>query len=420
MPAHIFKLIAFIAILIPSIRALAQADPAGPEIDADAEYNSPLLFLVPQARDMTVPDWVKPGTRLTLYGMAGSTPEGGSSLEKSDKGEWVDPATGDRYSKVDAVGAGGEGFAQFDVIAVGKHGVAISSNLYTIIQPGNPPQLLHTPMGGMTAAGAGPADLWVHPAILAQAKQFHTPGFFMLRGNYTLPQGVFDCLCLVNRGSGSYSSHAYDMKTGVLVSSTVTSQGKVANIRLPNEDAQRGNKGTTITKFVSIRQLNTPGVNGTNPPWVNNLRITHFAGQCQYVNQYDPNIQMTFPAKMDVTLGKRGVNWCSFVAKTVIQMPGAPPQQSQLNGMCGPAGAFWIDPRALTNLQPGQVLDEDPVTRIRTLVANANAQQVQIAITGPGVGGQALYDRNTGMLQAIQSVQRSTGMTTMLQLQGTE
>ncbi len=411
---------AAISVAIGATLLAAAQTSSGPEIDADAAYNSPLLLLVPEARDMSVPDWVRPGTRITLYGMAGSTPEGGYTLDPDPSGEWVDPATGQRYSKNEPVGAGGEGFAQFDVVAVGKHGVALSANLYTIIQPGDPPQLLHTPLGGMTAAGAGPADLWVHPAILQKAQQFHSPNFFMLRGRYPIGPRAYDCLCIVNRSAGAYSSHAYDLETGVLISGTTTSQGRAAPIRLPGDDPQRGNRGTTITKFVSIRQLNTPGLNGRNPPWVAALRGMRFRGECQYINQFDASIQMTFPAQMDVRFEKRGENWCAFTLQTVVQVQGAPPQESVLRGVCGPAGAFWIDPQALASLRSGQVLDEDPVTRIRTVVASADERQVAIAITGPGVGGQVMYDRSSGMLQTIQSHQPSSGMTTTLQLVGTD
>lgn len=392
----------------------------GAEIDAEAAHSSPLLTMAPEARQLSAPEWVKVGTRITFYGMSGSTPQGGYTLDPSDEGEWVDPKTGQRYAKNDAVGAGGEGYAQFDVIALGRSGVAISANLYTILNAGNPPQLMQTPMGGMTAAAAGPADLWVHPAILQQAQQFHTPNFFILRGPYRLPQAVYNCLCIVSRSQTSYSSHAYDLNTGVLISGTTTSEGRMSNLRLPGEDPQRGNRGITIVKFVGIRQLNTPGIRGKNPPWVGNLRAMHFGGQCEYVNQYDPSVRMTYPSRMDIVFQNRGENWCRFTLQSVSQIPGAPPQQGQFTGICGPAGAFWIDPAALAPLQMGQVLDEDPVTHIRTAVTGANPQQVQITMSGPGVGGQLLYDRRTGMLQAIRSVQPTTGITTMLQLMGTE
>lgn len=393
---------------------------SGPELNAGAADNSPLLALVPEAARMAAPDWVKPGTRITFYGMSGTTPEGGYTLDKDPNGEWEDPATGERYSKNDAVGSGGEGFGQFDVIAVGKTGVALSLNLYTIIQPGNPPGLLHTPMGGFTAAAAGPADLWVHPDILNRAQQFHTPNFFMLRGNYPIGNQNYPCLCIVNKSASSYASHAYDLRTGVLISSTVTSQGKMSNIRLPNEDAVRGNKGSTIIKFVSIRQVESPGIHGKNPDWVANLRAMHFGGSVQYVNTFDQSIRMQFPAKMDVTFGERGENWCAYQTQSVMQIHGAPPQISGVKGVCGPAGLFWIDPAALANLKMGQVLDEDPVTHIRSAVTNLDGQRVVITSQGPGIGGRAMYDLRTGMLQALIAQQPSSGMTIAFQLQGTE
>lgn len=396
------------------------AHAAGPELDAEAKGNSPLLLLAPESANLSAPAWVKPGTRISFYGMSGSVPEGGYSLDKDPNGTWQDPATGERYSKNEAIGAGGEGFMQVDVVSVGQHAVALNTNLYTIIQPGNPPTLLHTPLGGMVAAAAGPADLWVHPDLLKKTETFHTPNFFILRGPYPIQNKTYQCLCIVNRSAESYSSQAYDLETGVLVSGTVTSAGKAAAIRLPNEDAQRGNKGITITKFIGVRQLQTPGINGTNPAWVAQARAMHFVGRTDYVNTIDPSIRMAFPTRMDVTFGKRGENWCWYEAKTTSQMPNAPASSSQSKGLCGPAGLFWIDPAALKNLKAGQVLDDDPVTHIRTAVISIQQGGIYIGVQGPGVAGQAGYDLNTGMLRAIQASQPSSGFTTTLELQGTE
>lgn len=401
-------------------RAQGQVPDTGPEVDAKAVENSPLLLLVPEARNFGAPDWVKTGTRITFYGMAGSTPQGGYTLDPDANGEWEDPATGQRYKKNDAIGSGGEGFGQWDVISVGKSGVALTCNLYTIIERGNPPTLLHTPLGGMTAAACGPADLWVHPTILANAKQFHTPGFFMLKGNYPIGQTVYPSLCIVRRAPDSYSSHAYDLRSGVLVSSTVTAEGQTARLHLPNEDAQRGNKATTIVKFVSIRQLDMPGINGKNPDWSKNIRAMHFAGQSMFVNKFDPSIRMNWPVRMDVSFGKRGENWCMWESAVVAQMQNMPPQTTGSKGVCGPAGPFWIDPTALANLRVGQVLDDDPVTHIRIAVTAIDGQRIAISTQGPGVGGQGIFDLKTGMLQALTALQPSSGITIQMQLQGTE
>ncbi len=391
-----------------------------PQLDEHAFANSPLLMMSPEAAKLPAPDWIKPGTRITFYGMAGTTPQGGYTLDKDANGEWEDPSTGERYSKNEAVGSGGHGFSQWDIIAVGKHAVALTANMYTIIHPGQPPQLLQTPLGGWTGVAAGPADLWVHPDLLQKAQQFHTNKFFILRGNYAIGDRNYSCLCTVNRGQGSYSSYAYDLKSGVLISSTVTSSAQITPLYLPNEEVQPGNMQTTIAKFISVRQFKMPGIDGKNPPWVRTLRAMHFVGQCQYVNPYDANIRMNFPARIDIVLGKRGDNWCAYTLKKVTQVQGAPPEEATLNGMCGPGGALWIDPAALVNLQPRQVLDEDPVTHIRTYVADADPAKIAIATEGPGISGQAVYNRQNGMLQMILSRQSSSGITTTLQLEGTE
>jgi hypothetical protein len=146
----------------------------------------------------------------------------------------------------------------------------------------------------------------------------------------------------------------------------------------------------------------------------------HFVGQAQYVNQFDQSIQMQFPARMDVTFGDRGENWCAYQTQSVMQIQGAPPQTSGVKGVCGPAGLFWIDPASLANLKIGQVLDEDPVTHLRSTVTGRDANGIVITSQGPGVGGQAMYDLRTGMLRALMAQYPSSGMTVMFQLQGTD
>ena len=395
------------------------AQPApGPELDAEAVNNSPLLFISPEARNMGPPEWVKPGVRISFYTASSNSPEGNYGLTEAADGEWEDPATGKRYRKEELSGSGGEGFAQLDVISVGDRAVAVAGNLYPIVKPGLPPTLSHLPMGGFIASAAGPADYWVHPGLLRAASQFHTPQFFVLKGTYPLGGQQVPSLCIVRREADSYSSTAYDLRSGILISSTQTGRGKLAEVRLPGDDPQRGHKRITIVKFIGTRELKTPGVRGRNPQWVQQLRAMHYAGQTNFRNPHDPyGPQMNFPTRMVVEFGKRGVNFAAYRAR-IDQNIGGMPQQAVVDGICGPGGGFWIDPEALSDLRTGMVLDEDPVTHIRTGVGQVMpGQAVTILVQGPGIYAESTYETVSGALLGLTVQQPTSGMTTMLRLQ---
>ena len=52
-----------------------------------------------------VPDWVRPGTRLTFYTAGASIANADYQWQQDENGTWEDPATGTRYSQTDVVDA---------------------------------------------------------------------------------------------------------------------------------------------------------------------------------------------------------------------------------------------------------------------------------------------------------------------------
>ncbi|MFT3786223.1 MAG: hypothetical protein QM770_08665 [Tepidisphaeraceae bacterium] len=125
------------------------------------------------------------------------------------------------------------------------------------------------------------------------------------------------------------------------------------------------------------------------------------------------------PTQLDVALGRRGENWCEYTAKAAMQPPDGMPAQdipAQV-GVCGPQGGFWIDPAALATLKAGTVIDDDPVTHIRSSVDAVDAQSVRFVYQGPGVNTIAVFAKSDGVLTSTQSTRANTGMTTTLQLQ---
>ena len=399
-----------------SARSIRAAD-GGPELDEAATRNSPLLLLQPEARRLPAPDWVKPGVRISYFVRSATVPESDYGLTESGDGEWEDPQTGKRYKREESVGAGGEGFGQVDVIAVGRTAVALQGSLYCLLQPGPPPTLYKFASDGFLGAAAGPADYWVHPHLLAAAMQTHTPTFFVLKGEYPVNGRPVPSLCVVTREADFYSSQAFSLETGLLVASTVSSRGKLAAVRLPGEDAPRGNKSITTVRLINVRTLTLPGLNGRNPDWAMNVRRLSYAGLATIQIPGAPPMQC--PAQMVVEFGKRGPSWACYRSQLAYTIAGTP-QSSASEGVCGPAGGFWVDPAAYRDARPGAVLDDDPVTHCQTRIGQVGNGGFSVVLQGPGVGQESVYDAATGRLVGVTVVQPSSFTTFSFRLQGME
>lgn len=408
-------LIRFLGIMLLGASTALAGD--GPELDARAANNSPLLLLKPDAGKLGPPEWVKPGVRVTFYSASASVPENYYDLIEDSNGGWEDPTTGKRYRKDEAVGSGGEGFMQLDVVAVGKTGVALQGGMYLITQRGEPNTLLKFHANGFTACASGPADYWVHPKLLAGATEFHTPQFFMLKGNYDLFGTAVPSLCIVTRKPDFYSSQAFDLKSGLLVASTVSSQGKVAGVRLPGEDPPRGNKSITVTRLINVRQMKLPGLDGANPDWAMRVKRMRYVGQVTIAVPGAVTVQG--PAQVVATFGERGTSWAHYTTDLQFNIGGLP-QQVPGDGIASPMGGFWIDPAAYRDVKPDQVLDDDPITHIRTRVSRVQAGRISVVVEGPGVGTESIYDATNGMLLAFSITRPTAYQTFQFQLQGTE
>jgi len=119
----------------------------------------------------------------------------------------------------------------------------------------------------------------------------------------------------------------------------------------------------------------------------------------------------------------RGRNWAQFSATSTQRTQGAPdipPSKSELAFGRSELDGLWVGPAALAQLRQGQVLDEDPVTKMRTVVSRVDDSSVVIAASNAAGEIDNQYDKRTGMLIAssfynVLSMQQRT-----LKLQGHE
>jgi len=73
-----------------------------------------MLLLVPAAAKANTPPCIKPGTRLTYFGMTASIPGEYKKLVQDDNGQWVDQNTGKHYREEDISGSGSAAFVLCD------------------------------------------------------------------------------------------------------------------------------------------------------------------------------------------------------------------------------------------------------------------------------------------------------------------
>ncbi|MEO7118325.1 MAG: hypothetical protein ABIZ34_05065, partial [Candidatus Limnocylindrales bacterium] len=190
-------------------------------------------------------------------------------------------------------------------------------------------------------------------------------------------------------------------------------------ISVIGQPPQPGNTQLTITRFAGLRQRAIPGLGGVDPDWVSRTGTLTYTGTYEFTNPVDPSsADFTYPMQIDVALGQGGTDWVPYTARTSIAMPGGQP--SEASGVTGTSGLYWIDPRGLTGLTAGQVIDQDPVTTERLVVTSigpfGSGSAVTFSSDLPGVSVQTTYETTTGALVGYQAHLVGSGATYRLQL----
>lgn len=360
------------------------------------------------------PTWVEPGMRLTFYAGAASVAQSRFAWVEDPNGPWLDPATGKRYRRTDAPGGGGapsasgEGVVQFDVLAVDQDTVTVAQSMFA--RDFSSGKWLPMSTLGDVVTGGVLDGAWANPALLADLAAAPPDGLQVLFGPYPLGEKTYDAVSFVSSGTGAYQSYTYDTATGLLLAATTRTDGATSPISTQGESAPKGNTQLTATFFAGARQRAVPGMGGVNPSWVAGTDQIAFRGDYTFVNPVDPaSANLTFPMSLTISLQHDGSEYLRYRSAAVVDMPGG--QQSEAAGVTGPTGPHWYDPAALEGLSAGQLLDTDPLTGERTVVAASDADSVSISVTMPGLSNLLHYDRATGALLRFVQSQELTGVT---------
>lgn len=370
------------------------------------------------------PSWVVPGARVTFYSAAAAVAQSNYQLIEDPAGPWQDPVTGKHYRNTadtgeSVGGASGDGVSQVDVVAVEGNDVVLSMAIFGIDRATNTLAVL--PSFGAKVPGGAIDGLWMAPPLLEQLQTGALGGLLVLRGDYPLNGTTYQAVSIVNPTPGAYSSQTYDTVTGVLLASTTNTAGATSPVQLPGQGATQAASQLTISRFVSIRQLDIPGIGSAAPAWVATTSGLSYAGQYRWTNPVDPSSgSFSYPMTADVRFTATGPTWATFGLHTVLELGGVP-SPSDSAAVSSGTGPYWWDPTALAGFTPGQVLDTDPVTTMTTTVTEVGQSQLGPAVTItsqiPGTSGQSTYDVATGVLLGQAISVASSGADVVLSLQ---
>ncbi len=370
------------------------------------------------------PAWVQPGMRITFYSAAAAVAQSRYQLIEDPAGPWQDPVTGKRYRNTEDTGesvggASGDGVSQVDVVAVEGNDVVLSMATYGIDRGTN--SLAVLPSAGAKLPGGAIDGLWVAPQLLDQLQTGSLGGLLVLRGDYPLNGTTYQAVSVVNPTPGAYSSTTFDTLTGVLLASTTNTAGAYAPVQLPGQGPTQGASQLTISRFVSMRQMTTPGIGTAAPAWVARTTGLAYAGRYLWTNPVDPSSgSFASPMSARATFTGTGATWATFGLHTQMSIGGVA-SPSDASGVSSGTGPYWWDPTALAAMRTGQVLDTDPVTTMTVAVTGVGqgpaGPSVTITSSIPGTTGQASYDVATGVLvgQAIDVASSGTSIQLGLQ-----
>lgn len=421
---------------LPILLCLALA-PAGPNTARTAQ-DPPAFGQIPGIQvEGPPPAWIRPGLRLTYKRTSSYVPSSNvemiEGITRGMKALCSDSVTGRKYSSEELWGSGSAGFLQANVLALDAERAVIQMtfHLFDGLDSSAPVEKLES---GYVAPASMGGDLWIHPEALEKLAGSGSEGRSgqaassadITRTEYKLGQATYKVVQIVrssdprlNPGAPrSFGIWIYDLASGILLhSGSVT--GIAAN-KTP-EGATLAPSAVTIqhTIFEGSRRMNLPWSSQPPPSWLGGVKRFRFGGKFSLLQQGVPTSPQLFDVNFDVSA--RGPGWLQ------LEVGGGSPQSGEEGRVAGSLqlGGLWIPPGAMASLKAGQLLDQDPFTKVTTSVSSVSAQAVVLTLAGPRQQKELHYDPKSGLISRAVVTERILGVPGMsnrveLQLNGTD
>jgi hypothetical protein len=332
---------------------------------------SRFVILYPELRTAAAPTWLRPATRVT-YRVGTAT--------------FADPRFPRNDPNQPNPTPSAEGLVQYDVIAQNRRNVVFLSSLINTQIAGTPPAPL-----SYQVSLPGSGEFWFSPAVLETAESAASEVFQVTRMPLTVEGVEYDVVRMqtnstIEQGSGE-EVWAFDTATGILVFY------RQALYRLDGSQSS----GTTMT-LLAQRQVRIPWRNGSVPEWVEAGLELQFSGS--HVLDVGAGNPVPLPMSSISRITSVGPLWSEHAQQVYLygQDGGS---SVTATGPMQIFGGYWLPPQALSALETGEVLDQDPLTGIQTSVVQANRRQIVLAAAGPGHVTQLYYDARDGRLVGI-------------------
>ena len=396
-----FSMISLVMLLAVSVYAGNRVEVPDPSI---------MLPLVPAAAAAPAPPVIKPGTRLTYFGMTASIPGSYGKLVQDDNGTWMDKETGKRYREEDI---GGAGSAAFNVISVGHVGggvALLSTKIYTFDI--STKKCTFGVGGGLVGHAGCAADYWIHPDVLKQVQEVNTQGVRILRMPYTVAGKTYKAIRMQSEDKSGYQARVYDLETGLMIFHGSRVQG--ASVVTPpfggSEQTGIGEGSTQVVTgwIVEVKDIDVPWKNAAAPKWINEFKQLSYKGvQTSEVAAAGTRLNRAMTAT--VTPKASGPGWVRFTNRYLFEsLPGMRPEEALQDGACGLAtiGGLWVPPEGLASLRPQQVIETNDKVGTRVIISDVRQGSVTISEIGPLHRSDCTYDAKTGMLSAMTLTQQ--------------
>jgi hypothetical protein len=353
--------------------------------------------------------WLHEGLCVSYAWHAAVLPGNGSQYCEDQNGKLVgnitgkfrDPSTGKIYDQIPQVGISANGINEAVVACIDDNKVVVTTRTFaqTIVGGlGGKNAMVFQQDAGEVADISNPGEYWMDPKKLAALRTDLDQGVRVSSLTWKNGANAVPAIRIENI-QDNYTSRVYDAQSGLVLHVTTITIG-AAPTRVGPGDLGKGDTTYTRSDFVASRDLNIPWAQEPMPDWVQQIQALRYSGQGSLHGPLGNFAPPTILA-MELTPASHGKGWVQMNAVTSKQIQGLaplPPLKGQ--AACGRAqfGGLWAGPAALAKLQPGQVLDEDPLTKMKTFVSHVINNSVIINSTNDGGQISDEYDKQTGML----------------------
>jgi hypothetical protein len=356
--------------------------------------------------------WLHPGLRLSFRNSDATFQGNITQFEQRDDGSW----TSIDQSQPSGAGAG---ITQITVGAATPQKIAITIESYLLdaMNRGGAPIFQNNQGDVSDAVSSTYGAPWIKPAIIESfLRNPPPPPVAVTRMKWKVGDHICEAAVIRNEDPAAYSVHVYDAATGILLHSASRVSGT------PSFDPQTGQlAGSTVVlhtvDFLGARDLTLPWANEPIPEWIANTNIMHFAGQ--YVIHNTNGLRdMPMDLQGDMKIVDRNDAWVT--ADQTMQMRGANPSQAKHVWCSNQIGGGWIGPAALAKMQQGQLIDEDPLTKVKTVVSHVDDNSVVITCANSAGEQSFQYNKSTGMFISALASQAPLHTEIIMRLTGTQ